>query len=39
VDGHRPDRWDVIGAVLCVVGVMVIMYSPRGGGSGHGGTG
>ncbi|QRP43748.1 YnfA family protein [Amycolatopsis sp. FDAARGOS 1241] len=30
-DGYRPDRFDVIGALLCLVGVAVIMYAPRGG--------
>ena len=29
VDGFRPDRWDVIGALICLVGVAVIMYMPR----------
>lgn len=29
VDGFRPDRFDVIGAAVCLVGVAVIMYSPR----------
>jgi small multidrug resistance family-3 protein len=29
VDGYRPDRWDVIGAAICVAGVAVIMYAPR----------
>lgn len=29
VDGFRPDRWDLAGAVLCLVGVGVIMYAPR----------
>ncbi|GAB3020773.1 YnfA family protein [Mycobacterium bourgelatii] len=29
VDGFRPDRWDVIGAVICLAGVGVIMYAPR----------
>ncbi|GAB3814846.1 YnfA family protein [Kribbella italica] len=29
VDGFRPDRWDVIGASVCLVGVAVIMYAPR----------
>jgi small multidrug resistance family-3 protein len=29
VDGFRPDRFDVVGALLCLVGVAVIMYSPR----------
>ncbi|MER6508412.1 YnfA family protein [Nonomuraea sp. NPDC050227] len=28
-DGFRPDRWDVIGALICLVGVLVIMYAPR----------
>ena len=30
VDRFRPDRWDLIGAALCLVGVAVIMYAPRG---------
>ena len=30
LDGFRPDRFDVIGAALCLVGVVVIMYAPRG---------
>ncbi len=29
-DGYRPDRWDVIGALVCLVGMAVIMYAPRG---------
>lgn len=29
-DGFRPDRWDVIGAAVCLIGVSVIMYAPRG---------
>jgi len=29
-DGFRPDRFDLVGAVVCLVGVAVIMYSPRG---------
>lgn len=29
-DGFRPDRWDVIGALVCLAGVTVIMYAPRG---------
>lgn len=29
VDGFRPDRWDVAGALICLVGVGVIMYAPR----------
>ena len=30
LDGFRPDRFDIIGAVICLVGVAVIMYAPRG---------
>jgi small multidrug resistance family-3 protein len=29
-DGFRPDRFDVIGALICLLGVAVIMYVPRG---------
>lgn len=28
-DGYRPDRFDIIGALICLGGVAVIMYSPR----------
>lgn len=30
MDGFRPDRYDVTGALICLVGVAVIMYAPRG---------
>jgi small multidrug resistance family-3 protein len=29
VDGFRPDRFDYLGAGLCLLGVAVIMYAPR----------
>lgn len=29
MDGFKPDRYDIIGALICVVGVAVIMFSPR----------
>ncbi|SFF87628.1 small multidrug resistance family-3 protein [Actinopolymorpha cephalotaxi] len=29
VDRFRPDRWDLLGAAICLVGVAVIMYVPR----------
>ncbi|TLF60598.1 YnfA family protein [Nocardia cyriacigeorgica] len=29
LDGFRPDRWDLIGATICLAGVAVIMYAPR----------
>jgi small multidrug resistance family-3 protein len=28
-DGFRPDRYDLIGAGICLMGVAVIMYAPR----------
>ncbi|GII96896.1 YnfA family protein [Sinosporangium siamense] len=28
-DGFRPDRWDLIGTAICLLGVVVIMYAPR----------
>jgi small multidrug resistance family-3 protein len=30
IDGVRPDRYDIIGAVIALVGVSIIMYAPRG---------
>ena len=30
LDRFQPDRWDVLGALICLVGVAVIMYAPRG---------
>ena len=29
LDGDRPDSYDMIGAILCLGGMMVIMYAPR----------
>jgi small multidrug resistance family-3 protein len=29
VDGVRPDRFDLIGGAVALVGVMIIMYWPR----------
>ena len=28
-EGHRPDQWDVIGAVVCLVGMGIILFGPR----------
>ena len=33
LDGFRPDRWDVAGALVCLVGVGLIMYAPRAAGA------
>ena len=28
-EGMRPDRWDVTGAAICLVGAGVILFGPR----------
>lgn len=28
-DGFRPDRYDLTGAAVCLIGVGIIMYAPR----------
>jgi small multidrug resistance family-3 protein len=30
VEGVRPDRWDVLGAGVCLGGAAIILYGPRG---------
>lgn len=29
-DGFEPDRWNVLGAAICLAGVFVIFFAPRG---------
>ena len=29
VDHFKPDRYDLLGATICLLGVLVIMYAPR----------
>jgi small multidrug resistance family-3 protein len=29
VDGVRPSTWDILGALVCVLGMAIIMFSPR----------
>lgn len=29
LDGFKPDRFDYLGAAICLVGVAVIMWAPR----------
>lgn len=29
VEGSRPDRWDVLGALVCLVGAALILFGPR----------
>lgn len=28
-EGIRPDRWDAIGAVICLAGAAIILFGPR----------
>ncbi len=30
IEGVRPDRWDAVGAAICIMGAMVILFGPRG---------
>jgi small multidrug resistance family-3 protein len=29
VENHRPDRWDVTGGAICLIGAAVILFGPR----------
>lgn len=29
VEGHLPDRWDVVGTVVCIAGSALILWGPR----------
>ncbi|MDF2117904.1 YnfA family protein [Roseiarcaceae bacterium H3SJ34-1] len=29
VENHRPDRWDVAGATICLLGAAIILLGPR----------
>lgn len=29
VEGARPDRWDVIGGAICLLGASIILWGPR----------
>lgn len=29
-DGFEPDQWDMLGAAICLLGVLVIFFGPRG---------
>ena len=30
-EGSKPDRWDIIGAGICVIGAAIIFFGPRAG--------
>lgn len=29
VEGQRPDRWDITGGAICLVGATIILFGPR----------
>lgn len=29
VEGVRPDRWDTVGAIVCLAGAALILFGPR----------
>lgn len=29
VEGMRPDRWDLLGGLICLIGTGVILFGPR----------
>jgi small multidrug resistance family-3 protein len=31
VEGARPDRWDLIGGLVCLCGAAIILFGPRSG--------
>jgi small multidrug resistance family-3 protein len=33
VEGARPDRWDLIGGAVCLAGMAIILFGPRGAAS------
>ncbi|MUH04023.1 YnfA family protein [Commensalibacter melissae] len=30
VENTRPDRWDILGMLICLAGVSIILFMPRG---------
>ena len=30
VDGMKPDRWDLLGGSICLIGAAIILFGPRG---------
>lgn len=30
VEGQKPDQWDLIGGMVCLIGAAIILWAPRG---------
>ncbi|MBG0811265.1 YnfA family protein [Methylosinus sp. H3A] len=30
VEGRAPDRWDMVGAAICLIGAAIVLLGPRG---------
>ena len=29
IEGQRPDKWDVVGSIVCIIGSIVILFGQR----------
>jgi len=29
IEGQRPDKWDILGAIICITGAIVILFGQR----------
>jgi small multidrug resistance family-3 protein len=29
IEGQRPDKWDILGAIICITGAVVILFGQR----------
>jgi small multidrug resistance family-3 protein len=29
IDGQRPDKWDILGGIICIIGAVVILFGQR----------
>ena len=29
IEGHRPDKWDIVGSIICIMGTVGILFGQR----------
>ena len=29
IEGNRPDKWDILGSIICIIGTIVILFGQR----------